>query len=293
MIWLLCGICAALVTAMIILLCKVATLRRAAGEIGAAFSARLDEDTNVGIDVSTADRRMRRLAADMDKHLKHLRHKHIRFTQGDRELKDAVTNIAHDLRTPLTAICGYLELLEQEEVPENARKYLQIIANRTDAMKQLTEELFRYSVIVSAADDNREAVMMNRVLEECIATHYGALTERGIVPEVTLSETPVERLLNRAAISRILDNIMSNALKYSDGDLSVSLLPDGTISFRNHAKDLDEISTGRLFDRFYTVENGRGGTGLGLSIAKILTEQMGGTIQACKDGDIFIIELIF
>lgn len=293
MIWLLCGLCAALVIVITMLLCKIVSMRRAADEIGAAFSARLHEDTNVGIDVSIADSRMRRLAAEIDKQLKHLRRRHIRFTQGDRELKDAVTNVAHDLRTPLTAICGYMELLKREDVSENVHKYLQIITNRIDALKQLTEELFRYSVIVSTADDSRETVRMNRALEECIATHYSALTKGGIKPEVSIPEVPIERPLNKAAFSRILDNMMSNALKYSDGDLYVTLFPDGVITFRNHAKYLDEISVGRLFDRFYTVENGQDGTGLGLSIAKILTEQMGGTIQAYKEGDFFTIELVF
>ncbi len=293
MIWLLCGLCAALVIVTIILLCKIVCLRSAADEIGAAFSARIHEDTNVGIDISTADRRMRRLAAEIDRQLKHLRRRHIRFTQGDRELKDAITNIAHDLRTPLTAICGYMELLERTDIPDDVRKYLQIIANRIDAMKQLTEELFRYSVIVSAAEDSRETIVLNRALQECIAAHYSALTQRGIVPKVSIAEKLTERLLNKAALARILDNIMSNALKYSDGDLFIALLPDGSITFRNHAKDLDEISIGRLFDRFYTVENGRSGTGLGLSIAKILTEQAGGSIRAYKEGDMFTIELLF
>lgn len=293
MFWLLCGLCAALSIVIIILLCKIAALRRAAGEICTAFSARLDEDTNVGIDVSTADRKMRYLAAEIDRQLKRLRRRHIRFTQGDRELKNAVTNIAHDLRTPLTAICGYMELLENEDMSQHVRKYLQIIENRIDVLKHLTEELFRYSVIVSTADDSRETVVLNRALEECIATHYNALTKSGIEPEISICGTPVERLLNKAALFRILDNMMSNALKYSEGDLHIALSPSGVITFRNHTEDLDEISTGRLFDRFYTVENGRGGTGLGLSISKMLTEQMDGTIHAYKDGDVFTIELVF
>ncbi|MEA5004295.1 MAG: HAMP domain-containing sensor histidine kinase [Christensenella sp.] len=293
MVWLLCGLCAALGMIVIVLLCKIAALRRAAGEIGAAFCARLDEDSNVGIDVSTADRRMRCLAAEIDRQLKRLRRRHIRFTQGDRELKDAVTNIAHDLRTPLTAICGYMELLEQKDVPEDVRKYLQIIENRVDVLKQLTEELFRYSVIVSTADDSRETIIMNHALEECIAAHYSALLKSGIEPEISIPDTLIERSLNKASFFRILDNMMGNVLKYSDGDLYIALSPDGAIIFRNHSKYLNEIRIGRLFDRFYTVENGQGGTGLGLSIAKILTEQMGGTIQAYKEGEVFTIELVF
>ncbi len=293
MLWLLCGLCIVLGIVIIILLCKIADLHKSAGEIGATFSARLHQDTNVGIDSTSADRTMRCLAAELDKQLKLLRRRHIRFTQGDRELKDAVTNIAHDLRTPLTAICGYMELMQREELPQNIRNYLRIVENRIEAMKHLTEELFRYSVIASTAEDDREPVILNRAIETCIAAHYSALQERNIEPEISMPKKAIERNLNGAAVARILDNIIGNALKYSDGDLRVALLERGAITFCNHAKALDEISVGRLFDRFYTVENGRGGTGLGLCIAKALTEQLGGSICARKDGDTFTIELVF
>lgn len=294
MVWFLYGMCLALMIAIALLLLKVYTLHRAADEIRAAFAARLHEDTNVGIDVSTMDRTMRRLAADIDMQLKILRQKHIRYSEGDRELTEAITNIAHDLRTPLTAICGYMDLLEQEDVPENVRRYLQVISGRVDALKQLTEELFRYSVIVSAAPyEGREAVILSRALEECIAAQYGALVEKGITPEIDIAQAPVERLLNKAALSRILENILVNAIKYSDGDLRIVLSPDGTISFSNRASKLDEVSVGRLFDRFFTVESGQGSTGLGLSIAKILTEQMGGSIMAAVEQSVFTLRLTF
>ena len=88
------------------------------------------------------------------------------------------------------------------------------------------------------------------------------------------------RSLDRAALSRVLGNLLANALKYSAGDLDVVLSPDGAITLSNAAPALDEVQVGRLFDRFYTVETGRGSTGLGLSIARSLTERMGGTISA-------------
>ena len=100
----------------------------------------------------------------------------------------------------------------------------------------------------------------------------------------------MSRMLNRNALTRVFGNIISNALKYSDGDLIITLREDGEIIFTNHASQLDEIKTGRLFDRFYTVETASAeSTGLGLSIAKALTEQMGGKITAeYKDGMILV-----
>ena len=112
---------------------------------------------------------------------------------------------------------------------------------------------------------------------------YGVMQEKGIVPQISLPEEPVWRMLDKAALNRIFSNIVSNAVKYSDGDLTVMLTADGTITFSNQAKALTSVEVGRLFDRFYTVESGRSSTGLGLSIAKVLTEKCGGQITADYD----------
>ena len=181
----------------------------------------------------------------------------------------------------LTAICEYLELLEQEPQTEKAERYLAVVRERTDAMRTLTEELFRYCVITATADELRpEAVCLNDILEQSVAGFYGALSVRGITPEIRLPEEKVVRQLDAAALRRIFDNILSNAVKYSDGNLAVSLLPDGSVTFSNRAPALSRIQAGRLFDRFFTVEAARDSTGLGLSIARLLSEKMGGTITA-------------
>ena len=98
---------------------KVYFLHRSTQEIIEAFKDKLDTDTNTLIDISTRDPYMRKLASDMNTQLRLLREERHRYQQGDRELKEAVTNISHDLRTPLTAICGYLDLLEREEKSES------------------------------------------------------------------------------------------------------------------------------------------------------------------------------
>ena len=196
------------------------------------------------------------------------------------ELKEAVTNISHDLRTPLTAISGYLELLEEEEKSETVAQYLSFISGRTEAMKQLTEELFRYTVVLSAGPPELSEIDLREVLEASLLNFYGALTERKITPEICLPEEQVLRKGNREALSRVFGNILSNVLKYSDGDRKVELKENGELTFSNHARDLDEVQVGKLFDRFFTVETARGSTGLGLSIARTLMEQMGGKITA-------------
>ena len=276
-----------------VLLAKFYFLRKSAQEIAEAFRDRLTADTNTLIDISTRDPYMRKLAADINVQLRLLRQQRHKYLTGDRELKEAVTNISHDLRTPLTAICGYLDLLDNEDKSENTSRYLSLIGNRVEAMKQLTEELFRYSVILSTGELVLEPVCVNGVLEEGIAAFYGVLTSRDIQPEIHITETRIERQLNREALGRVFSNILNNALKYSDGDLFITLRDDGEIIFSNTASSLNGVQVGKLFDRFFTVEAARNSNGLGLAISKTLVEQMGGSISAELTNNKLIIYIRF
>lgn len=260
---------------------KIIRLKKAAREISAAFADRLQTDTNTQIDISSRDKDMCRLASAINAQLRILRQEHLRYHQGDTELKNAVTNISHDLRTPLTAICGYLDMMQKTEISEQQARYLSIIKERTELMKQLTEELFRYSVIVS--DDEKtetENVLINQVLEDSIMGYYAVLTEKGIQPNVNIADKQITAELNKKYLSRIFSNLLNNAMKYSDGDLDIILSDTGEIIFSNTAKGLSAVDAEQLFDRFYTVEAAHHSTGLGLSIARTLVRRMGGTITA-------------
>ena len=276
-----------------VLLTKIYFLCRSAQEIADAFRDRLTADTNTLIDISTRDPSMRKLAADINVQLRLLRKERHRYQQGDLELKEAVTNISHDLRTPLTAIHGYLDLLEREEKSDTVQRYLSQIKNRTDVLKNLTEELFRYSVVTSSQDLKPERMDIVRALEESLLSFYAVMQEKGIQPEIELPEEPVFRMLDAGAVNRIFSNIISNAIKYSDKDLSVIMNADGIITFSNSTQNLNAVTVGRLFDRFYTVAASRNSTGLGLSIARVLTERMGGSISAQYHSGILRIILIF
>lgn len=259
----------------------ILSLRSNIRKIARDFSEKLSMDTNTTVSVSIADSEIRRLALLINRELKALRKERLKLQQGDQELKNAVTNIAHDLRTPLAAISGYLELMEAVPTDEKGHRYLTVIRERTQALKRLTEELFQYSVITSACYDMKPtSLSLNSELEIALAGAYGMLSERGIVPEIHMPETDVKRALDHTALQRILSIILSNTAKYADGDLKVVLTEAGEILFRNRASGLSQVGADRLFDRFYTVENAKGATGLGLSIAKQLTEQMGGSIRA-------------
>ena len=269
-------------------------MRKAAKEIGDEFSEKLKGDTNTLISISTDDKIMCQLTKNINIQLKELRLQRLRYMQGDLELKNAVANISHDLRTPLTAISSYLDLLDKEEKNEPIERYIGIIKNRTETLIQLTEELFRYSIITSPNNNIQlEPVSINRILEDSILQFYATLQGRGITPTLNITEKQVIRNLSSVELSRIFSNILSNAVKYSDGDLSVTLTDNGIIRFSNTAYNLYDVQVERLFDRFYTLENARKSTGLGLSISKILVEQMNGTISAIYENEKLNISIEF
>ena len=197
-------------------------------------------------------------------------------------MKETITNLSHDLRTPLTAIFGYLELLEKEELSKDGARYVQIIGERARTMGLLAEELFSYSSLTSIEEDlPLEDVDLCQALEESILAYYGALTARNMTPQIHMPSVRVKCRLNKNALSRIFSNILGNAIKYSSGDLNITVTDDGEIFFSNTAPGLDQVQVGRFFDRYYTVEAARKPDGgIGLAIARSLTEAMGGSITA-------------
>ncbi len=272
-------LCAVLMVTVLVLAVKLALMDRDLDRLRRDLADRLAEDTNVLLSIGSDSRALRELAADLNGQLRLLRRERQRFQQGDRALKEAVAGVAHDLRTPLTAIRGYLDLMEDQDLAPDQRRYLALIRGRTEHLADLTEELLLSSV-AAAREPQPEAVDLARELEEALAAYYGAFSARGLQVSADLPDTPVERQLDREALSRIFSNVLSNALKYSGGDLAITLTAAGCAAFSNAAPDLTEIAVQRLFDRYFTVETGRGSTGLGLAIARELTERMGGSLEA-------------
>lgn len=288
--WILCVV---LAIALIIVVIKNALLKKSMEEIYTDFERCIKEDTNVQISISSGDKTARQLAKAINLQLGELRKIKQQYSNGDRELKEAITNISHDLRTPLTAICGYLDLLEKQELSEDTERYIEQIRNRTEVLKELTEELFRYSVIASTPALTYKKINLCRILEESLISFEGTMQQADIAPEIQMPNAPVWRVLDASAIARIFGNLINNAIRYSDGDLSVHMDADGRISFINTAKELSTVEVGKLFDRFYTVDSARKTTGLGLSIAKTLVEQMNGSIAASYENGKLNITIFF
>lgn len=309
MLCLLLVLCVIVIT---ILLLKLYLLRKSLREVEKNLAIILSEDTNLLLTVSSRDKAVRRLANQLNAQLLKLRRARLRYEYGDRELKEAVANISHDLRTPLTALSGYMELLKKEAHTPSSQRYLSIMEGRITSMKQLTEELFCYALVHRPQEEQPEALSLNHTLEDVLVSFYAAFSSKGITPVIQIPELPVMRVLEPISLRRVFENIIHNAIKYSAGDLSVTLTEDGTVTFVNAAPNLTPVTTAKLFDRFYTVETvdaseteafrpkgggskaesagiGLSSTGLGLSIARRLVERMDGTISAAyKNGELYI-----
>ncbi len=286
-------ICLILIFALGMLVIKIRVMQKSMDEIRLCVLEHLSADTNQLICVSSGDKYVKALANEISKQLSLLRVQKQKYFDGDRELKEAITNISHDLRTPLTAICGYLELLEREEKSESVSRYIRNISNRTEALKALTEELFRYSLISSVSEMNYERVNVTSALEESLISFYADFRKKNINPEISLPEKEVWCVLDKSALMRIFSNVISNAVKYSGGDFSVRMDENGNVVFSNLANGLSAVDVAKLFDRFYTVDSARKSTGLGLSIAKILCERMNGNISADYNDGILYINVSF
>ncbi len=296
MIWqIVCGI---LLIIIIVLIIKVVLLRRAFDEIEKDVKERSSGEFSTPITLTTADRMARHAAVVLNEELKTLHDERCRYEAANSEINNAVTNISHDLRTPLTAINSYLDLIDGETDPDTRYMYLDRIRNRTDVMVGLTDELFKYSVSnvrKSAPREDAPVVCdIKNVTAECMLSFYEAFKKRGITPKISLPEKSVMAKVTPSDADRILENIISNGLKYAETDFNVVLDDQGTVTFTNYAKSLTQLDVQRLFDRFYTVKNSAVSTGLGLSIARKLISENGGTITASlSDDNMLSIKVVF
>lgn len=215
----------------------------------------------------------------------------------DRSLKESLTGISHDIRTPLTSLSGYFQLLEETEDPGERARYSAVIKARIKDLESMLENLFSYTKL----QDNDYNIPLSRInFTECVIdttlAFYGPFSEKGITPRIDIDESPAYIYGNTEAARRILQNILKNALEHGTDDIVVSLhTEDNKAVFRctNKCKNPDEIDISGVFKRFYKADPARSdtSTGLGLTIAWELARRMNGKLEASLEGDAFSINL--
>lgn len=217
----------------------------------------------------------------------------------DLELRQAIANISHDLRTPLTSIIGYVQLLKDESIDKDVKEeYLNIIEKRSIVLKNLISSFYDLSRLqANEYDLDIEKVNLNNILCEIIAAFYEEISSKGIEPSIDIDENSYKVYGDKKAINRIFTNLINNILKYAKDCVSISLKKENDYiitKFSNRTDEIEEIDVDRIFERFFTVDRMRTGqnTGLGLAITKILVEKQGHEIWAEKDEDLSIISII-
>ncbi|GAA0076101.1 HAMP domain-containing sensor histidine kinase [Clostridium sp. CTA-5] len=206
----------------------------------------------------------------------------------ENTLKQGIANMSHDLRTPLTSIIGYLKLLENDEVDKE--EALKIIKNKTNKLNVLINDFFELASIESE-DYELEITKINlsNILSDEILSFYQVFEDRNIKPNINLFDKPIFINGNKESLERIIDNLLSNTLKYAEDDIKISLEELNNkiiLSFSNRCMGIDKEDIVHIFDRFYMADKVRKGkgAGLGLSIVKCLIEKMDGVVR-CKYED--------
>lgn len=289
-------ICVLLAIALTLAVIKIVLLRHGFDELTENIEDQVSGKTQIPVTLTTSDPHARHTAEILNRELKNLDRERNEYLDGNRKVAEAVTGISHDIRTPLTAINSYLDLMADEKDEALKAQYLERIKSRTLSLSDLADELFKYSTStdperypVQTESITSEPIDICRVLEECMLSFYAGFKKKGIEPDIEIPDEPVFVLCDKKSANRIFENIIGNAIKYANNDLKVKLDPKGQVIFSNPAPDLTPVSAAKLFDRYFTVNEGHASTGLGFSIAKELITRNNGTIEAdLKDGILMI-----
>lgn len=204
----------------------------------------------------------------------------VRIIQEKEQLKHSIADISHDLRTPLTSIQGYLTLLKDCEDKEEQEHYFSVIQAKTNYLTELLQIFYDLSLIES--EDyilEIEKIDVNRIVTDCLIDKYNELKE--LTPTIKIENAPVWIIGNAVACKRIIDNLVTNAIRYSDDDIGIVMDADGIFTVKNTTSELKNIDVNILFQKFYTVDTSRsnGNTGLGLYIVKELLNKIEGGIK--------------
>lgn len=221
------------------------------------------------------------------------------IADNESHLKDTIINLSHDIRTPLTSMDGYFQLLLKSDDPEERQQYAAVISDRLSSLKEMLDELFTYAKLTNKAYEvELSPCAVNEILLSVLFSFYKDIKQRGIEPLVNVPEQDIFIQGNEPALRRIFQNILKNCIEHGNNQLSVRLINSADmvqIYFENDYQTQEPIDVNKVFDRFYKADGARSktSTGLGLSIAKELVERLHGSIIGNVKNDIFTITITF
>ncbi|ART76079.1 two-component sensor histidine kinase [Sutcliffiella horikoshii] len=239
------------------------------------------------IDVGFLNRDFEELAQEINRQIDQTKKAEAEKRTTENELKQAISHIAHDIRTPMTSIVGYIQFLESDEISSEMKKeYIETIKSSAGRLKVLLEDFFELSIIEQADYPLKmERVKFNDLVLEVLFGFYEEFNKRNIEPAIRIPEDDMIMLLDPSAVKRVIENLLVNAIRYSSGEVTILLqncISSIQLKVSNSVDSLNEQDVKQMFDRFYKADQTRTGkgTGLGLPIAKSLMEKMNGNIYA-------------
>lgn len=221
------------------------------------------------------------------------------YQKKEQMIADIYTNLSHDIRTPLTSLDGYFQLLEETQEENDRKRYIQIIQERIESLKEMLEELFTYTKLQNGTYELKlEPQNVGQILKETVFSYYDDWAEQGISPQFEITEEPVWIRGNKQALRRTIQNIIKNGLDHGNKEIRIQLSRNEKqmeLVFQNKIEPGEQIDISRVFERFYKADKARSksSTGLGLSIAKGFVEKMHGEIAAEIKEDWFCIKISF
>ncbi|MCL2843422.1 MAG: HAMP domain-containing histidine kinase [Oscillospiraceae bacterium] len=290
--WIACGL---LAIGFAILLIRLMRIKNDIRQLGEHLSEIAYIDTNARLVTRTFDRSVSSLIQSINAMLKKNRRDHFEAQRTETELKRAITNISHDLRTPLTAARGYLQMLEASDLdPATRAQYTGIIRGRLDNLGVLMSDLFEFARIIEGNTTlDIQQVNIANTLRDALSEAHRELEYKGFRVDIDIPDTPVVCQCDPDALRRVLQNLLKNVCIHGKAYLCVRLTGN-QIEIANQADDLDKIDVAHMFERFYTSDTSRSNknTGLGLAIAKELTAQMDGKLTASKEDNMLTMRIV-
>ncbi|WP_373285827.1 sensor histidine kinase [Paenibacillus segetis] len=279
---------------VVLFMAYIVFLQLQLANINRQLAKRLNENTRQPISLELLNSELNALAININKCLKAEETLRVNSIREEKRFKEQVANISHDLRTPLTAIKGYQQLLAKGSLSEEQQEKLRVAQKYADKLGDLIEHFFEYSLHVNAEPKlAMNQLNLSNLLTECLAESIHSFEDNNLT--LHYKETvPVFIMVDREYTIRIIQNLIRNGITHSAGDIEVNLSAkqNAVLTFKNPVNNNADIEVTRLFERFYTADTARrNSTGLGLSIVKLLTEQMGGNTNATLQGNMLEIRV--
>lgn len=242
---------------------------------------------------------LKELMETLNQLLMNRKKEHKKYLEKEQMISDTYTNLSHDIRTPLTSLDGYFQLLEQCENEEERKHYMDIIQERIRNLKEMLEELFLFTKLKNESYHlEMKRCCINQLLKQTIFSYYDEWMSKGIEPDIRITDRLMYIEGNEAALQRILQNVIKNALDHGTKGIGISLEEKerkSIIRIWNEVRNPEKTDPSKVFERFYKADESRNKTssGLGLSIAKEFTQKMHGEISAELEGRMFYITCSF